>query len=256
MRKRLAELREKVGTARYRAAQPLIVEGAITAWALETYCQGCGLEIGPGQMPHGDTGRTVAVDKLTDFGGSRTHVNVVADARTLPFPDDSRDYLISSHSMEHHHDTLGVLIEWGRVVRPAGTVVLILPHVDRTFDRGRPTSDVAHHVAEIGAALDSDNPDHFADNERWTFPQADSPWMNDPNAHLPDGSLNRCWISQRGYIHYHCWTQNEMIEIVRYMGWGVRLVVEQLPERQDSFMIVAEVGCVELPFGTSLSSRC
>ena len=46
----------------------------------------------------------------------------------LPFESESLDYVYSSHCLEDAMDTGGVLMEWCRVIRPEGYLVLFLPH--------------------------------------------------------------------------------------------------------------------------------
>lgn len=46
------------------------------------------------------------------------------DAKTLPYPDNSFDGLISNSIVHHIHDALKSLQEMGRVVKPNGTVLI------------------------------------------------------------------------------------------------------------------------------------
>ena len=51
-------------------------------------------------------------------------VNVVADARMLPFRDEAFDHIYSSHLLEHfsHREVKNVLVEWVRVLKTGGTL--------------------------------------------------------------------------------------------------------------------------------------
>ena len=55
--------------------------------------------------------------------------NVLADARSLPFKDESFDEIYSSHLIEHFgfQETFGVLKEWKRVLREGGKLVVETP---------------------------------------------------------------------------------------------------------------------------------
>jgi hypothetical protein len=41
-------------------------------------------------------------------------------------------------------------------------------------------------------------------------------------------------------IHYHVWTQNEVIDVLKYIGLKILYVVDILPERDDSFLVIAK----------------
>lgn len=69
-------------------------------------------------------------------------VNIVADGDNLPFKDNSLDYVISSHVLEHFFDPIQTIKEWLRVVHPGGYVFFIVPHKERTYDKQRPVTSV------------------------------------------------------------------------------------------------------------------
>jgi len=50
------------------------------------------------------------------------------DGKTLPFRDESQDYVFSSHVLEHIPDHRWNLRDWYRVVKPGGHIVIIVPH--------------------------------------------------------------------------------------------------------------------------------
>jgi predicted SAM-dependent methyltransferase len=56
-------------------------------------------------------------------------VDIVADARKLPFPDNRFDHVFSSHIIEHFSHTViqEVLSEWVRVLKPGGIFELRCP---------------------------------------------------------------------------------------------------------------------------------
>lgn len=65
------------------------------------------------------------------------HVNIAASGDNLPFKDQTLDYVLSSHVIEHFFDPIQTLCEWNRVIRKGGYVIAIVPHKDRTFDAPR-----------------------------------------------------------------------------------------------------------------------
>lgn len=57
---------------------------------------------------------------------------VQAPADKLPYPDNSVDEVFSSHLLEHisHVNTVQVLSEWFRVLKPGGVLQLIVPDLE------------------------------------------------------------------------------------------------------------------------------
>jgi SAM-dependent methyltransferase len=50
------------------------------------------------------------------------------DGLTLPFADNSKDYIYSSHCLEHIADYKTVIKDWFRVVKTGGYIVTVVPH--------------------------------------------------------------------------------------------------------------------------------
>jgi SAM-dependent methyltransferase len=59
-------------------------------------------------------------------------------------PDNTYDFVLSSHCLEHVANPLAALREWLRVVRHGGHLVLLLPDRAHTFDQRRPVTTLAH----------------------------------------------------------------------------------------------------------------
>ena len=51
----------------------------------------------------------------------------IMDARTLSFPDASMDVVIASDILEHLQDEHGALLEWKRVLKPGGWLIVFVP---------------------------------------------------------------------------------------------------------------------------------
>lgn len=79
--------------------------------------------------------------------GKAAPVDVVAVGDDLPFEDDSYDYLVNSHVLEHFFDPIKTLEEWRRVVKPGGFILSILPHELRVPDESRPADTLENLIA-------------------------------------------------------------------------------------------------------------
>lgn len=62
---------------------------------------------------------------------------------------NSYDFVAASHVLEHVANPLRALMEWKRIVRPSGAVLLVLPHKPHTFDHRRPFTSFDHIKADF-----------------------------------------------------------------------------------------------------------
>lgn len=112
--------------------------------------------------------------------GSRMPVDYVAYMHRLPIVDNSVDFVLNSHVIEHAPDPIQTLKEWHRVVKPGGLIYCVVPHRDRTFDNTRDVSTL---------------------DELWERHQT----------RLPGDPLNP-------ENHYSVWRTKDFIDLVKSMG--------------------------------------
>jgi SAM-dependent methyltransferase len=106
-----------------------------------------GIEIGPSaHNPFGlDTLKVGRETAGTDYAksemelcGEIQRLDHLCEGDHLPFKDETFDFVICSHVLEHFYDLIATVEEWLRVVKPRGLVFIIFPHKDRTFDKDKP----------------------------------------------------------------------------------------------------------------------
>jgi len=132
--------------------QPQSNEAAKIKWEIVPYTRGMGLDLGCSYYK--PFRHFIGVDNLSYHGENmssneelmlRLSVDVVADAQRLPmFSSQSMDFVFSSHLLEDFKDTESVLREWWRVIRPAGHLVLYLPHKELFPNIGTYSSNHSH----------------------------------------------------------------------------------------------------------------
>jgi SAM-dependent methyltransferase len=115
--------------------------------------------------------------------GEALPVDIVAAGDDLPVSDESQDFVISSHVIEHFFDPIKALREWMRVVRPGGYIFIIAPHKERTFDRDRPRTTLAELIARH------------------------------------EGRIPR--PSHDTHEHYSVWITEDLLELCHYLGFPV-----------------------------------
>jgi SAM-dependent methyltransferase len=82
-----------------------------------------------------------------------------ADLRGVPA--GAYDFVLSSHTLEHTADPLRALAGWKALLRPGGTLVLIVPHRDGTFDHRRPVTTLAHLIRDQEQGMREDDLTHL-----------------------------------------------------------------------------------------------
>jgi SAM-dependent methyltransferase len=118
---------------------------------------GEGVEIGAMHsplMPHRKmkvkyVDNTSLEDNLSRFselrGRKLVRPDYIEDGFTLTsFASDSQDFVIANHVLEHSPNPLGVLVNWARVLRPRGSMLLTVPIAETCFDRGRQETTLEH----------------------------------------------------------------------------------------------------------------
>ncbi len=106
--------------------------------ALESICQGRGIDVGCGSSK--TTPDCLGVD-ITPGGavgsvgsemGRISTADLVASGDCLPmFGDESLDFVVARHNLEHYHDPKGALSEWRRVLKKGGRIGVIVPDHDQ-----------------------------------------------------------------------------------------------------------------------------
>ena len=119
------------------------------------YCQGYGCDIGFG----GDKVKKVdciGIDYAQPYTTTgKDPVDIACDVMNekIPVPDDTFDYVYSSHMIEDVEDTGSVLQEFIRILKPGGNLVLVFPDQPKYEKycrrRGQPL-DMCHVHADMG----------------------------------------------------------------------------------------------------------
>jgi SAM-dependent methyltransferase len=76
------------------------------------------------------------------FSYQRQYVAEAGDLRQIP--DETYDFVLASHVLEHVANPLRALEEWRRVLRPGGTMLVIVPDRRATFDHRRTPTRFEH----------------------------------------------------------------------------------------------------------------
>lgn len=95
---------------------------------------------------------TVYKQEEVNMCGKYAPVDIVADAKEIPVDNESFDFVISSHMLEHHWDPISVVIEWARIAKQY--IFITVPRKDLTFDKDKPVTPVHDLVRRYTGALE------------------------------------------------------------------------------------------------------
>ena len=210
----------------------------------DLYLKGSGIEVGalhsPLQVPDGV--EVKYVDRMTVSELRQQYpelaelplveIDIIDDGEKLTrIPDESQDFVIANHFIEHCQNPILSIEMMLRVLKPEGVLYLGVPDKRFTFDAKRPVTDIAHllkdydegpawsreqhffeysQIVEFGYSRGIENPD---DEEVEKFSQ-----------HLQEIDYS---------IHYHVWTQAEIMELFTtltkqlHFPFNVELVVNR-----------------------------
>lgn len=106
----------KVGAESQRTYDDKLCNGFFTK-----YMSGNGLDIGfAGYIDGAEPIRPDAIGVDIGYPGY--------DGKTLPFPNNSQDYVYTSHCLEHIVNYKQAIGEWHRVTKTNGFIVIVVPH--------------------------------------------------------------------------------------------------------------------------------
>lgn len=87
---------------------------------------------------------------------------IIADAINLKKINDSTyDIMLSSHVIEHIANPIKALIEWSRILKPKGLLVIVAPDRNFTYDRKRPLTKLEHIIDDFKNDVDESDQTHI-----------------------------------------------------------------------------------------------
>jgi SAM-dependent methyltransferase len=141
----------------------------------------------------------------------------IADATDLSvIGSDAYDFVLSCHSLEHIANPIKAILEWKRVIKDGGYMLLVLPHKDRTFDRKRPVTTLDHMIQDYKQDTGEEDQTHFEDAIRLHDVSMD-PGLKNP-ALLAERTANNF---ENRCVHHHIFNTPLLLQLVDYTGFQI-----------------------------------
>ena len=148
----------------------------------------------------------------------------IGDAQNLSaLADESVDFVVANHVLEHLEDPIRRLQEMYRVVRRGGALYLAVPDPRATFDVDRDLTSVEHCLDEFRHGTESTRRGHFEDWVAKAEPHVE--WMT--QARVGTGPERVRELMEMDYsIHFHVWRPDGFLALVVAASGEVHLELE------------------------------
>jgi len=198
---------------------------------------GHGVEIGPGHVPF-PVPETVTVSYVDRWEPTENSALFPELGESPGFPkpdivsnldvdllgalaDESQDFVIASHIIEHLANPLAMLVDIHRVLRAGGLLILVVPDRHVTFDRSRQPTPLVHLIDEYAHDVREVDDTHV--KEYLVSRQMDDD-ANGSHASIHDLTVENIALHRRRSVHAHVWDIDEFLQLLDYaaLELGVR----------------------------------
>jgi len=200
----------------------------------ERFLTGQGVEVGAGDRPfpvprhvrvfYGDIRDAASIQSYFKTMDVRSGIPI--DAQTFcGIANDSLDFVISAHVVEHLRDPIGSIVNAVRVLRPAGIHILVVPDMRFTFDRRRPETTVEHALLDYEDGGESTCRQGYEEHLKYVHPELTSQHYAEGEIKSQADESTRRW--REFDIHFHAWTRDGFESLLAAAAHHAPFVVEQ-----------------------------
>ncbi len=204
------------------------------------YIRGKGLEIGalhvPTRVPK--TAKVKYIDRMAALDLRRQYpelnkedfvdVDIIDDGEYLSkIKDLSQDFIIANHFLEHCQNPISTISNMMRVLKKNGVLYLSIPDKRYSFDADRPVTPINHLMRD------------YMEGPVWSKKQHLKEWVKYVDKIKKNSEVARrvLLLDNINYsIHYHAWTQVDMLELMLtlkkklHLNFEVELMLKNIGE--------------------------
>ena len=160
-----------------------------------------------------------------DVFGPSLRDTFVCDATEMDsFEDESYDFVLASHVLEHVANPLRALRHWKRVVKRGGVILFVVPHKSRTFDVSRPFTTFEHLVEDFRKDTPETDTTHMEEVVRL------HDWRRDAGCTSPEHHRERCMDNATNRcVHHHVYSPELVAKCFEFCGMNTLSVSVEYP---------------------------
>ena len=189
------------------------------------------------------------VDRFAEFADRACLADYWGDACHVPFRNNSLDYVVTSHVLEHVANPVAALLEWHRVLKNNGLIYMVVPDRRNTFDHKREPTTAEHMWADFEAGVsqkDSTHVHEFLANVDWSlFWEGESP---DQVAAKQD-ALRKQYLFDKEQgkefnMHFHVFEESNVRDLIslvaerKQLSWKILELRSRFPQNCANGILV------------------
>jgi SAM-dependent methyltransferase len=165
----------------------------------------------------------------------------IADATDLREITTARyNFLLSSNCLEHVANPIKALVEWKRVIKPGGGLILVIPNKEKNFDHRRPVTKFEHLLDDFTRDVGEDDLTHLDEILALHDLRLDRPAGD--LKHFRERSLKNF---QNRTLHHHVFDVELIEEMLNHVGFEI---LDVTTTRTDFFALARkDPAAVSLP---------
>lgn len=134
----------------------------------------------------------------------------VTDLQTLSgIADESMDFVVACHVIEHTVSPITAIAACHRALKPGGSLLLVVPDMDKTFDRTRQLTSLQHLIDDHISPSRLRDKEHFDEFYTKVFPPEKAEDIEELAARMH---------AENFPIHYHCWNYESFSQMVTWIN--------------------------------------
>ena len=158
------------------------------------------------------------------FQGKTGYQYVLDTGEFASIQSEKYDFVLGSHIIEHFANPIKAILEWKRILKTDGILIVVIPHKEGTFDNKRTVTKLSHLIDDYKINTGEDDLTHIeeilelhdlnSDNEAGTRQQFKERSLKNYE--------NRC-------LHHHVFNTQLAANLINYIGLQIIKVEPVLP---------------------------